>query len=124
MVKPRKIWALPLPSARVRVPIPEGGLDMGAGMALREHYVHGETRDWASSKFPTIKTSFDMDIILLQTPRRRGPLGAVGIGEFVLLPTPAAIVTAIQDATGGERIRHLPATPDKVLEAMGRTKGP
>jgi aldehyde oxidoreductase len=101
----------------------EGGLDMGAGMALREHYVHGETKDWVTSKFPTIKTAFDTEIILLQTPRKRGPLGAVGIGEFVLLPTPAAIMTAIQDATGGERIRHLPATPEKVLEAMGRTKG-
>ena len=98
----------------------EGGLDMGAGMALREHYVHGETKDWATSKFPTMKTSFDMEIILLQTPRKRGTLGAVGIGEFVLLPTPAAIVTAIQDATGGERIRHLPATPQRVLEAMGK----
>ncbi|MEJ2719130.1 MAG: molybdopterin-dependent oxidoreductase, partial [Deltaproteobacteria bacterium] len=102
----------------------EGGLDMGAGMALREHYVHGESKDWVSYKFPTMKTSFDMDIILLQTPRKRGPLGAVGIGEFVLLPTPAAILTAIQEATGGERIRHLPATPEKVLEAMGRKEGP
>ena len=98
----------------------EGGLDMGAGMALREHYVHGETKDWISSKFPTMKTAFDMDIILLQTPRKRGPLGAVGIGEFVLLPTAAAIVTAIQDATSGERICHLPATPERVLAAMGK----
>jgi aldehyde oxidoreductase len=98
----------------------EGGLDMGAGMALREQYVHGVTKDWASSKFPTMKTSFDMEIILLQTPRKRGPLGAVGIGEFVLLPTAAAIVTAIQDATGGERIRHLPATAQRVLESMGK----
>lgn len=101
----------------------EGGLDMGAGMALREHYVHGESTDWVNLKFPTMKTAFDMEIILLQTPRKRGTLGAVGIGEFVLLPTPAAIITAIQDATGGERICHLPATPARVLEAMGRTIG-
>ena len=51
----------------------EGGLDMGAGMALREHYVHGKTRDWISSRFPTMKTAFDMEIILLQTPRKKGP---------------------------------------------------
>ncbi|MBI5249999.1 MAG: molybdopterin-dependent oxidoreductase [Desulfomonile tiedjei] len=98
----------------------EGGLDMGAGMALREHYLHGKTKDWISSKFPTMKTAFDMEIILLQTPRKRGPLGAVGIGEFVLLPTSAAIITAIQNATGGERICHLPATPERVLQAMGK----
>lgn len=98
----------------------EGGLDMGAGMALREHYVHGETKDWITAKFPTMKTAFDMDVILLQTPRKRGPLGAVGVGEFVLLPTAAAIITAIQDATGGERVFHLPATPERVLRAMGK----
>ena len=98
----------------------EGGLDMGAGMAVREHYVHGETKDWITSKFPTMKTAFDMDIILIQTPRKRGPLGAVGIGEFVLLPTSAAIITAIQDATSGDRICHLPATPDRVLRSMGK----
>ncbi|MDR3553646.1 MAG: molybdopterin-dependent oxidoreductase [Syntrophobacteraceae bacterium] len=98
----------------------EGGLDMGAGMALREHYVHGKTRDWVTSRFPTTRTAFDMEIILRQTPRKRGPLGAVGVGEFVLLPTSAAIVTAIGNATGGERICHLPATPEKVLRAMGK----
>jgi len=97
----------------------EGGLDMGAGMALREHYVHGETNDWIGYKFPTMKTAFDMNVILLQTPRKRGPLGAVGVGEFVLLPTAAAIITAIQNATRGERICDLPATPQRVLDAMG-----
>ena len=100
----------------------EGGLDMGAGMALREHYVHGKTRDWVTSKFPTTRTAFDMEIILRETPRKRGPLGAVGVGEFVLLPTSAAIITAIRYATGGERICDLPATPEKVLRAMGKEK--
>jgi aldehyde oxidoreductase len=102
----------------------EGGLDMGAGMALREHYVHGTTTDWISYKFPTMRTAFDMDIILLQTPRKRGPLGAVGVGEFVLLPTAAAIITAIQDATGGERICDLPATPERVLQSMATGRAP
>lgn len=98
----------------------EGGLDMGAGMALREEYVHGRTKDWISIGFPTMKTSFDTVIILLQTPRKKGTLGAVGVSEFVLLPTAAAMVTAIQDATGGARICDLPATPKRVLVSMGR----
>jgi len=96
----------------------EGGLDMGAGMALQEHYIHGETKDWVSAKFPTMKTAFDTELILVQTPRPRGTLGAVGVGEFVLLPTAAAIMAAIRDATGGARICDLPATPDRVLQAM------
>ncbi|MBI5571190.1 MAG: TusE/DsrC/DsvC family sulfur relay protein [Desulfomonile tiedjei] len=96
----------------------EGGVDMGAGMALREEYVHGQTTDWATFRFPSTKTAFDTEVILLQTPREKGPLGAVGVGEFVLLPTPAAIMGAIQDATGGTRICDLPATPERVVNAM------
>jgi aldehyde oxidoreductase len=99
----------------------EGGLDMGAGMALREEYIHGKTKDWVSFKFPTIRDSFETEIILLQTPRRKGPLGAVGVGEFVLLPTCAAIMNALEDGTG-VRVRHLPATPEKVLAALSAKK--
>jgi aldehyde oxidoreductase len=97
----------------------EGGMDMGAGMALREEYVHGVTTDWLTFKFPTMKTAFDMEIVLRETPRKKGPLGAVGVGEFVLLPTPAAIMNAVEHATGA-RVTNLPATPERVLEALGR----
>lgn len=98
----------------------EGGMDMGAGLALREQYVHGVTHDWITFAFPTMKTAFDMDILLLETPRKKGPLGSVGVGEFVLLPTPAAIMNAIEHATGA-RVTHLPATPKRVLEALARS---
>ena len=97
----------------------QGGMDMGAGMALREHYVHGKSKDWSTYKFPTMDTAFDMEVITLETPRKRGPLGAVGVGEFVLLPTSASILNAIQDAIG-VRIHDLPATPQRILEALAR----
>jgi aldehyde oxidoreductase len=97
----------------------EGGMDMGAGMALREEYVHGRTVDWITFKFPTIGDSFPMEVITLETPRKKGPLGAVGVGEFVLLPTTAAIMNAIHDAVG-VRIRSLPATPERVLAAIAQ----
>ncbi|MFH1033141.1 MAG: molybdopterin cofactor-binding domain-containing protein [Pseudomonadota bacterium] len=102
----------------------EGGLDMGVGMALREHYVHGQSRDWLSFKFPTIKMSFPSRIVLVETPRAKGTLGAVGVGEFVLMPTAAAVMNAIDDASGA-RVRHLPATPEKVRQALelARTGG-
>lgn len=44
-------------------------------------------------------------------------MGAVGVGEFVLLPTAAAIMNALENATG-VRVHHLPATPKKVLAAL------
>lgn len=100
----------------------EGGLDMGVGMALREEYVHGVTKDWRSFKFPTMKTAFPMTVITLQAPRKKGPLGAIGVGEFVLLPTCAAVTNAIHDATGA-RIYDLPATPERVLAALNTKEG-
>jgi aldehyde oxidoreductase len=95
---------------------------MGAGMALREKYVHGETVDWVTFKYPTMKTSFDKEIILLETPRKNGPLGATGVGEFTLMPTSPSILNAIENAIG-VRIYDLPATPDKILEALKAKRG-
>jgi aldehyde oxidoreductase len=95
----------------------EGGMDMGAGMALREEYVHGETIDWVTYRFPTMKTAFEMETILLESPRPGGPLGATGVGEFTLVPTHPAIINAIADASG-VRIYDMPATPEKILAGL------
>jgi aldehyde oxidoreductase len=99
----------------------EGGMDMGAGMALREEYVHGETVDWVTYKYPTFRTCFDKKVILLETPRKNGPLGATGVGEFTLMPTSPSITNAIENAIG-VRIYDLPATPDKILKALKAKK--
>ncbi|NLW35957.1 MAG: molybdopterin-dependent oxidoreductase [Syntrophorhabdus aromaticivorans] len=97
----------------------QGGLDMGVGMALREEYIHTVTTDYRSFKFPTMKTSFPMTVITLETPRKKAPLGAIGVGEFVLLPTSAAVMSAIHDAIG-VRVYDLPAKPERVLAALGK----
>jgi aldehyde oxidoreductase len=100
----------------------EGGMDMGAGLALREEYVHGKTVDWATYKFPSTETSFEMNTILLESPRKNGPLGATGIGEFTLVPTHPAIINAINNAIG-VRIYEMPATPEKILSAFKTKRG-
>ena len=99
----------------------EGGMDMGAGFALREKYVDGQTKDWVSFKFPTIGDSFEMETLIRETPRTKGPLGATGVGEMTMVPTAPAITNAIADACGA-RVCSLPATPDKVLAALQLTK--
>jgi aldehyde oxidoreductase len=99
----------------------EGGMDMGAGFALREIYVDGQTRDWTSFKFPTISHSFEMETVIRETPRIKGPLGATGVGEMTMVPTAPAVMNAIANACGA-RVRHLPATPDKVLAALAEVK--
>lgn len=97
----------------------EGGIDMGVGLALREEYVAGKTKDWVTFKFPTIRHSFDMETIIQETPRPKGPLGVTGIGEMCLVPTAPAVINAIFNATG-IWICDLPATPDKILAALGK----
>ena len=42
----------------------EGGMDMGAGFALREQYIAGKTKDWVTFKYPTMKTAFDVEVIV------------------------------------------------------------
>ena len=100
----------------------EGGMDMGVGFALREKYIDGQTKDWVTFKFPTIGQSFVMETVIRETPRTWGPLGATGVGEMTLVPTAPAVMNAIAHACGA-RVRHLPATPDKVLAALAEAKG-
>jgi aldehyde oxidoreductase len=100
----------------------EGGMDMGVGFALREEYIDGQTKDWVSFKFPTIGHSFEMETVIRETPRTKGPLGATGVGEMTMVPTAPAVMNAIANACGA-RVRHLPATPDKVLAALSGIKG-
>ena len=60
----------------------EGGADMGVGFALSEEYIAGQTKDWVSFKFPTIRTAFEMESILRETPRVRGTgKGSTGVAK-------------------------------------------
>ncbi len=95
----------------------EGGMDMGVGYALREEYIVGETKDWRTFKFPTMKTSFEMSIITRESERNRGTLGATGVGEMSMLSTAPAVINAVCKACGA-LVTNLPATPDKVLAAL------
>jgi aldehyde oxidoreductase len=68
-----------------------------------------------------MKTAFDMDVIINETPRKRGPLGAVGIGEMTMVCTAPAVINAIYDACGA-RVYDLPATPEKIKAALAQKK--
>jgi aldehyde oxidoreductase len=99
----------------------EGGMDQGVGYALREEYILGKTKDYVTFKFPTIKDSFEAEIITRETPRLNGPLGATGIGEMTMVSTAPAVTNAIFNACG-VRICDLPATPEKVKGALANLK--
>ena len=95
----------------------EGGLDQGVGYALREEYIHGVTTDYVTFKFPTIRDSFDIEVVTRETPRSKSAIGATGVGEMTMVPTAPAVTNAIKDACG-VRIYNIPATPTKISAAL------
>ncbi len=103
----------------------EGGISMGLGMTLSEEYVlengYPKTLTFKSLGLPTISTTPEVVSIIVEDPTSTGPFGAKGAGELVNVPTPAAIINAIYDATG-VRVTRLPATP-KRLKALLQARG-
>ena len=95
----------------------EGGSAQGLGLALMEEFIPGRTENLHDYLIPTAGDVPKVTSILIEDPDAHGPFGAKGIGEQVLIPTAPAILNALRDAAG-VRLRHLPATPDKVLRAL------
>ena len=90
---------------------------MGVGYALREEFIAGKTTDWKTFKFPTMKTTFDMEVVVRANHRNRGTLGATGVGEMSMVSTAPAVINAVKDACG-ILIKDLPAVPAKIKAAL------
>jgi aldehyde oxidoreductase len=96
----------------------EGGIAQGIGLALMEEYLPGRTENLHDYLIPTFGDVPPIESLLIEVPDPKGPFGAKGLGEHVLIPTAPAILNAIRDATGAE-ITSVPALPHRVLEALG-----
>ncbi len=95
----------------------EGGIAQGIGMALMEDFIPGRTENLHDYLIPTFGDMPEIKSIIIEVEDGHGPHGAKGLGEHVLIPTAPAILNAIRNACGA-LVRHLPATPDKVLAAI------
>ncbi len=98
-----------------------GGVAMGVGFALMEEYDPGRTISFVNYLIPTSKDIPEVIPILVEDQEPSGPFGAKGVGEPALIPSAPAILNAIADAIG-ERIYHLPANLERVLEAVQKAK--
>ena len=98
-----------------------GGVAMGMGFALMEEFVPGETTSFVNYLIPTSKDVPDVIPIIVEDEEPTGPFGAKGVGEPALIPSAPAILNAIADAIG-QRIYHLPANLERVLEVIQKSK--
>ena len=99
----------------------EGGAAQGMGFGLMEDYLEkdGVPWTWTLHEYlvPTSKDVPDIETIVLQSKSGKGPFGAKGIGEPAITAAAPAVLNAIRDAVG-VRIKHIPATPERIFFAL------
>jgi CO/xanthine dehydrogenase Mo-binding subunit len=104
----------------------EGGVVQGLGYALvEEHAVdHGRIVNDQFSTYiiPTPPDTPEILPILVEHEFAWGPYGAKGLGETPIIAVAPAVTNAIHHAVGA-RLREIPATPERVWEALRRREG-
>lgn len=104
----------------------EGGVVQGLGYALYEEYGFRSgypfNPDLTTYVIPGVTDVPSIEPIIVEAPYRHGPFGAKGFGEQPLMGVAPAVLNAIRDAVG-TRITRLPATPERVIEAMRQKEG-
>jgi xanthine dehydrogenase molybdenum-binding subunit len=102
----------------------EGGVVMGLGNALTEHFIVEEGRvvtdRLARYRIPGIAITPNIIPIMVEHPTNDGPYGAKGVGEIVSIPTTPAITNAIYNAVG-VRVDSLPVDQEQILWGLQQT---
>jgi CO/xanthine dehydrogenase Mo-binding subunit len=99
----------------------EGGVVQGLGYALvEEHATQGGrivNDQFSTYIIPTAPDTPEIHPILVEHAFPWGPYGAKGLGETPIIAVAPAVTNAIHHAAG-VRLRQLPATPERVFEAL------
>ena len=102
----------------------DGGISFGVGFALKESFHPDKPPTLVDYGLPTT-----MDVpekvtrVFVDDPLERGPFGAKSMAEHPGISPIPAIINAIANATGGARVRDIPATPDRVKSAIKANRG-
>ncbi len=104
----------------------EGAVVMGMSEVLFENEVFDKNGKLLNGDLHNylIATSADapeIDSTIVDSYEPEGPFGAKEVGEGATLPVLGALANAIADAIGA-RVFTLPITPEKILEAMKKSK--
>ena len=102
-----------------------GALQQGIGYALMEHTQFDPdtgnclSGDFLDYKMPTaVEMPRSIECIFIESMEESGPFGAKSLSECCLIAPAGAIANAVFNACGA-RVRELPITPEKILQAMG-----
>ena len=104
----------------------QGGAVQSLGIALTEALTYDDTgrltnpslldyRKLTAADLP------DIEPIIVEVPSPNGPFGARGVGEPPIVPAPAAIANAVEDATG-QRLTECPLTPERIALALAKAE--
>jgi CO/xanthine dehydrogenase Mo-binding subunit len=104
----------------------QGGAVQSLGIALTEALAYDDSgrltnpslldyRKLTAADLPSI------DTVIVEVPSPAGPFGARGVGEPPIVPAPAAIANAVEDATG-VRITECPLTPERIALALAKER--
>ncbi|HEX8738697.1 MAG TPA: 4-hydroxybenzoyl-CoA reductase subunit alpha [Casimicrobiaceae bacterium] len=99
----------------------QGSVWMGMGQALCEETQYHDglplRANLADYRIPTIVESPPIEVEIVEARDPNGPFGAKEAGEGSLSAFLAALTNAIADATG-LRLTELPASPDRMMDAI------
>ena len=105
----------------------QGGSVQSLGIALTEGLMYDDSgrltnpslldyRKLTAADLPDIET------IIVEVPSPSGPYGARGVGEPPIVPAPACIANAIEDAVG-VRLTELPMTSERIALGVAAAAG-
>lgn len=99
-----------------------GGITQGIGWALNEEYIYNakgllDNAGFLDYRMPVASDLPYLDTIMVEVPNPAHPYGAKGVGEACFCPPISAIANAMERAIG-KRIKQLPLSPPRVLEAI------
>jgi carbon-monoxide dehydrogenase large subunit len=107
-----------------------GGIAHGIGNALLERMIFDDagqpmTTTLAEYLLPTSTHVPRIRVIHRESPTPLNPLGVKGVGEGGVLPTPAAIIAAIEDALSEFNVYldHAPISPADIVAKIAAARG-
>jgi aerobic carbon-monoxide dehydrogenase large subunit len=103
----------------------QGGVAHGIGNALLKWMRYDENAQPQTTTFAEYLMPMATDVPTcmiehVETPNPLNPLGVKGAGEGGTIPSPAAIVSAIEDALSpfGVHFTEMPLTPERIVAAL------